>query len=203
MLKKREKRREAEDMIDIAIIKRFKRGEEEAFFELVERHKAAVSNIAFKYIRDRQEAEDVTQEIFIEVYKSLEKFKERSRFFTWLYSVVVNICMYYKRDVLKEKQNTSSFNDLSTYLNVPDMNLNPASVFEKEDSMEKINNAINKLPEELKTVLVLREIEEFSYDEIAGIMKISVGTVKSRIHNARIFVGQQIGKDICPAGESQ
>lgn len=197
VLKEREKKREAENMIDVAIVNRFKGGEERAFFELVERHKEAVSSIVFKFIRDRHETEDVTQEVFIAVYKSLKGFRERSRFFTWLYSVVMNVCTYYRRDVLKKAQKTISLDSLSAYMSIPDTKLNPVKIFENKDSMEKVNEAINKLPEELKSALILREVEEFSYEEIAKIMKVSVGTVKSRIHNARVFIGRQIGKDIC------
>lgn len=188
MIGKKNVKREAENMIDIGIIRRFKGGEEEAFYELVMKYKETVSNIAYRYIRDKYETEDVVQEIFIQVYKSLRNFKEKSTFFTWLYSVAINVCRYYKRTYNR----VESIVPLNTYLDIPDIRLTPLQILENKEIVERVNMAIDKLSDELKSVLILKEVEGLSYKDIARILKISVGTVKSRLHNARILVGKEI-----------
>jgi len=185
---KKNVKRETENMIDIGIIRRFKGGEEEAFYELVMKYKETVSNIAYRYIRDKYETEDVVQEIFIQVYKSLRNFKEKSTFFTWLYSVAINVCRYYKRTYNR----VESIVPLNTYLDIPDIRLTPLQILENKEIVERVNMAIDKLSDELKSVLILKEVEGLSYKDIARILKISVGTVKSRLHNARILVGKEI-----------
>ena len=188
MIGKKNVKRETENMIDIGIIRRFKGGEEEAFYELVMKYKETVSNIAYRYIRDKYETEDVVQEIFIQVYKSLRNFKEKSTFFTWLYSVAINVCRYYKRTYNR----VESIVPLNTYLDIPDIRLTPLQILENKEIVERVNMAIDKLSDELKSVLILKEVEGLSYKDIARILKISVGTVKSRLHNARILVGKEI-----------
>jgi len=185
---KKNVKRETENMIDIGIIRRFKGGEEQAFYELVMKYKETVSNIAYRYIRDKYETEDVVQEIFIQVYKSLRNFKEKSTFFTWLYSVAINVCRYYKRTYNR----VESIVPLNTYLDIPDIRLTPLQILENKEIVERVNMAIDKLSDELKSVLILKEVEGLSYKDIARILKISVGTVKSRLHNARILVGKEI-----------
>ena len=188
MIGKKNVKRETENMIDIGIIRRFKGGEEQAFYELVMKYKETVSNIAYRYIRDKYETEDVVQEIFIQVYKSLRNFKEKSTFFTWLYSVAINVCRYYKRTYNR----VESIVPLNTYLDIPDIRLTPLQILENKEIVERVNMAIDKLSDELKSVLILKEVEGLSYKDIARILKISVGTVKSRLHNARILVGKEI-----------
>lgn len=180
--------KEDENMIAISLVRKFKCGDEQAFYELVNRYKGAISSIVYRYIKDKHETEDVTQEIFLHLYKCLRSYKEKSKFFTWLYRVVVNTCMYYKRRV----KSVISSDVIPAYLEIPDIESNPVHLLEKEDITENVNKAIDSLSDELKMVLILRELENFSYEEIADILKISIGTVKSRLHNARVIIGQKL-----------
>ena len=186
-------KREEENMIDLAIINRFNNGEAEAFYELVNRYKQTVCNMANKFINNKHEAEDMSQEVFFQLYKALPGFKGESRFFTWFFRLITNVCLYYKRSK-KDLQKTISFD--ASYMSMSDERLGPEAISEKKDMSEKINKAIGKLPEELRITLVFREIEGLTYEEISAILKISAGTVKSRIHNARVMLGEIIQKEL-------
>lgn len=192
-LKELKKKKETENMADLALIHRFNLGEEQAFFDLVNKYKSSVAGIVFKFIGDKNETEDVSQEVFLQLYKSLSTFKGNSRFFTWLYRVVFNVCMYYKRGKASKKPSVS-FEKTEAVLCLPEINSSPEKMFEGKNTMEKITAAIEKLPEELKTVFVLREIEDLSYEEIAAITGVSKGTVKSRIHTSRAYLAEELTK---------
>ena len=180
-------------MADLALVNRFRSGEEQAFFELVTKYKDIVSGIVFKFIKDRHETEDVSQEVFLQVFKALPNFKGKSRFFTWLYSVVFNVCLYYKRGSASKK-NAVSYDSVETFISIPDLGGDPGDLAERKNVMEIINAAIEKLPEELKSVFELRELEGFSYEEISKIAGVSIGTVKSRIFNSRAYIARELAE---------
>ncbi|MCX5777425.1 MAG: sigma-70 family RNA polymerase sigma factor [Candidatus Firestonebacteria bacterium] len=194
-IKESDKKKESDNMADLSLIHRFKMGEEQAFYELVNKYKDAVAAIANKFVGGLQETEDVTQEVFLQMYKSLPSFKGHSKFFTWFYRIVFNVCLYYKRGKSSKKffitDNTEADYTVSNVENEPER------LFERKDIMEKINRAIENLPEKLKIVFVLREMEGFSYEEIAEIVDTNVGTVRSRIHTARKYLKKEItGKGV-------
>ncbi|MFH1073543.1 MAG: sigma-70 family RNA polymerase sigma factor [Candidatus Firestonebacteria bacterium] len=192
-LKELKKRKDAENMADLALVHRFNLGEEQAFFELVNKYKTPVAGIVYKFIGDKNEIEDVSQEVFLQLYKSLSTFKGRSRFFTWLYRVVFNVCMYYKRGKASKKPSVS-FDKVEQVLGLPDIQSAPEELLEGKNALESIRASVEKLPEDLKTAFVLREMEGLSYREIAVITGVSKGTVKSRIHNSRIYIAKELIK---------
>ena len=192
-LKEVKKRKDEENMADLALIHRFKMGEEQAFFELVNKYKTSVAGIVFKFIGDKNETEDVSQEVFLQLYKSLNSFKGNSRFFTWLYRVVFNVCMYYKRGKASKKA-AVDFEKVEGLICLPDARALPEGMLESKNTLENIKAAIEILPEELKTVFVLREMEDLSYDEIAVVTGVSTGTVKSRLHASRLYIARELTK---------
>ena len=192
-LKEVKKRKDEENMADLALIHRFKIGEEQAFFELVNKYKTSVAGIVFKFIGDKNETEDVSQEVFLQLYKSLNSFKGNSRFFTWLYRVVFNVCMYYKRGKASKKTMVD-FEKVEGLICLPDAQSLPEDMLESKNTLENIKAAIETLPEELKTVFVLREMEDLSYDEIAVVTGVSTGTVKSRLHTSRLYIARELTK---------
>ena len=176
---------------DSDLVYAFKKGDYSAFEKIVLKYQDRVYNLCYRFLGDKQEAEDSAQEIFIKVYKSLKGFKLKSSFYTWLYRIVINTCknrvksLEYRRaksrvsiddDQEKKDHGISGIVDKD---NLPDKKL------EQKEKIKRIQEAINSLPADQKTMVILRDIEGFSYDEIANITKNMLGTVKSKLSRAR------------------
>ncbi len=162
---------------DFSLIKRFIDGDEEVFSELVRRHKEKVRNIIYLTLSDRDVVDDIAQDVFITVYRSIKNFRFESQFTTWLYRVTVNKC----KDHLRRK------NIRRIVLPFRDTKEDPGYEFspESSDTKEIVRHAISKLPDKMRIPLLLKDIEGFSYQEIAETMQCEIGTVKSRIFRAR------------------
>lgn len=161
---------------DFSLIKKFVEGDESTFKTLVHRHKEKVRNIIYLNINRQELIDDIAQEVFITVYKNLKHFRFESRFTTWLYRITVNKC----KDHLRKIKIRSVFipvkdNEEPVYNYLP----------ENTDIQDIVRKSIYKLPEKLRTPLLLKDIEGFSYQEIADTIQCEVGTVKSRIFRAR------------------
>jgi RNA polymerase sigma-70 factor, ECF subfamily len=177
---------------DLEYVIRCQSGDTDAFEVLVERHQKQMLNIAFRMMGDYNEACDVTQEAFIAAYKSIRKFKTEAKFSTWLYRIVIN----YSKNHLKQLRHTAKRNELSIDNPIEEKserllnpsfvnNANPGTEMEKRERESHVQRCIMSLDHEYKEVLVLRDIQGFSYDEIRDILKIPDGTVKSRLSRAR------------------
>src|SRR5690606_9203379 len=161
---------------DFSLIKRFIEGDESTFKTLVHRHKEKVRNIIYLTVCKPELVDDIAQEVFITVYKNLKHFRFESRFTTWLYRVTVNKC----RDHMRKMKIRNIFVPVKEN-EEPAYNL----LHENIDIPEIVRKSIYKLPEKLRTPLLLKDIEGFSYQEIADTIQCEVGTVKSRIFRAR------------------
>jgi len=161
---------------DFSLIKRFIEGDESTFKTLVHRHKEKVRNIIYLTISSPEEVDDIAQEVFITVYKNLKSFRFESQFTTWLYRITVNKC----KDHLRKMKTRSIFVPVKE---TEDHGYNHLT--EDMDVPAIVQKAISKLPEKLRTPLLLKDIEGFSYQEIADTIQCEVGTVKSRIFRAR------------------
>lgn len=177
---------------DIEFVIACQRGDTEAFAVLVERHQKKMLNIAFRMIGDYDEACDVTQEAFVAAYKSIKKFKAEAKFSTWLYRIVVN----YSKNSLKQLRGKAKRGNIA--IDDPDgikkeeicnqsliNNSNPGTQMEKRERDAQVQHCIASLDEEYREVLVLRDIQGFSYEEIKDVLNIPDGTVKSRLSRAR------------------
>ncbi len=162
---------------DFSLIKRFIDGDESAFRILVQRHKEKVRNIIYLTLNNSEVIDDLAQEVFITVYRNLKNFRFESQFTTWLYRITVNKC----KDYLRKKNVRKIF----TPLKEADDKLEFDNSVEKKDISRIVMDAIQKLPYKLRVPLLLKDIEGFSYQEIAETMNIELGTVKSRIFRAR------------------
>lgn len=162
---------------DFLLIEEFKKGRESAFSELMIKHKDKVRNLVYLTLGDVDYIDDISQDVFISVYHKLKEFRFESKFTTWLYRITVNKC----RDYLRKKKVRSIFVPIQDHNFHRGVNTNSDNI----DIPALVRRAIAKLPEKLKVPLVLRDIDGFSYQEIADKLECEVGTVKSRIFRAR------------------
>lgn len=162
---------------DFPIIEKFKQGNERAFTELIQKHKDKVRNLVFLTLGDVDYVDDISQDVFINVYHKLKEFRFESKFTTWLYRITVNKC----RDYLRKKKVRSIFVPIDDN----DYEKRGKADNDNFDLQKIVQKAILKLPDKLKTPLILRDIDGYSYQEIAEKLECEVGTIKSRIFRAR------------------
>ncbi len=188
-----------------ALIQRCLRGDQVAWERIVRLHWRRVFNVAYKFVGKHDEAEDLTQDIFLKIFKSLNTFDRRANFQTWLISVSRNLCIDHYRSVRKERQTIDrdvDTNELSPATAEP----GPMAALEQRDRVSLLRNALAALPDSLRTAVVMRDIQELSYQDIATRLHLPEGTVKSRINRGRTELARQIrrlrGDDYSPGGSS-
>jgi RNA polymerase sigma-70 factor (ECF subfamily) len=177
---------------DAGFVARCRRGDTEAFAVLVRRHQKKMLNIAFRMIGNYDEACDVVQEAFLSAYRAIGKFRGDARFSTWLCGIVLNHSRsHMKLKVARSRREAGSLDDLreakeGSFANEPCCQEGSiAEQFEKRELEAKVQECISCLDGEQREVLVLRDIQGFSYEEIGGMLKLPEGTVKSRLFRAR------------------
>jgi RNA polymerase sigma-70 factor, ECF subfamily len=165
---------------DINLIIRFKDGDLSAFEDLVRKNEDRIYNLCRYMLHDTQDAQDAAQDTFIKAYKGLKDFRPEAALSTWLYRIAVNTCL----DHQKKARHDPLSGDVSSE-ELLSSESSPEDKYQSKKAAEAIRKALPKLSEKLRSVIVLREIEELSYEEIALVLDSSVGTVKSRIARAR------------------
>lgn len=176
--------REEED----ELVSRVRNGDKDAFEKLVLENQKKVYNLALRMVGNEEDALDMSQEAFIKAYNSIAFFRGDSKFSVWLYRLTTNVCLDFLRSEGRKAHNSLSYigdEDEEKELEIPDDRFSPETIIEKKELREAVNIGLKKLPEDYKTVLLLREIEGLSYEEIAETLSLEVGTVKSRIFRAR------------------
>lgn len=185
----------SERSIDQKLVARVQKGDKGAFDLLVRKYQHKVAKLVARYVRDRTEIEDVTQEAFIKAYRAIAGFRGESAFYTWLYRIAVNTAKNYLDSQGRRPPNS-------------DVEVEGAELMESADSLRDqatperrlltdeiaatVNRAIAALPEDLRTAITLREIEGLSYEEIAQVMECPIGTVRSRIFRAREAIDTEL-----------
>ena len=182
--------------IDHQLVLRAQRGDKLAFELLVNKYERKLQRLLSRLVRDPAEVEDVTQEAFIKAYRALPTFRGESAFYTWLYRIGINTAKNYLTaqgrkgpatvDIDPEDAESASENELARDSSTPEQEMMSRQV------AETVNAAMDSLPEELRSAIMLREIEGMSYDEIAAIMNCPIGTVRSRIFRAREAIADQL-----------
>ena len=162
------------------LITRFKDGDLSAFEELVRKYQDRIYNLCRYMIQDAHDAQDAAQDVFLKAYENLKAFKPDASLYTWLYRIAVNTCLDYKKKSRPEQaEDESVIDDLAS------TEPSPEQRYQSKEIGQAIQAALQKLPEQLRAAIVLKEIEELSYEEIAEALDTSSGTVKSRISRAR------------------
>jgi RNA polymerase sigma-70 factor (ECF subfamily) len=184
---------------DVELMLRVRRGDRDAFRELVERHKGSVINVIYRQIGDRWEAEDLAQNVFINVFHSARRYHPSAKFTTWLYTIVRNTCLNEIRRRHRHRAESLDAlqdpDDESGPKGFADARLqNPAQETQDSELEERIRAAIKCLPEDQRAAIVLLRYEDLSYEEIAKVIRCSVGATKSLIHRAR----QKLKSELLP-----
>ena len=187
------------------VIQRCLHGDQSAWDLIVRQHWRKVFNVAYKFVGKHDEAEDLAQDIFLKVFKSLDTFDRRANFQTWLVSVSRNLCIDHYRSVRKERETISRDVDASE-LSPASPDEGPVAAIEQQDRVMLLRQALAALPESLRMAVLMRDIQERSYQEIADALRLPEGTVKSRINRGRTELARQIrklrGDDFSPSGTS-
>jgi RNA polymerase sigma-70 factor (ECF subfamily) len=182
-------------MTETEIVQKLQQGNEQAFKMLVENYQKLVVNTCFGLVHSTEDAEDIAQEVFIEVFRSVRNFRVDAKISTWLYRIAVNRSLNFIRDN-KRKKWFQSFEDVVTTRNLPlnsDKHLEtPAAELENMQRANIIHEAIDSLPENQKTAFTLNKYEDLSYKEISEVMDLSVSSVESLIHRAKIGLQKKL-----------
>jgi len=188
-MKEKEQRTEDEDAQRVSLCKK---GDIDAFEVLVKKHQKRMLNIAYRMIGSYEDACEVVQDAFVSAFKGIKNFEERAKFSTWLYTIVINLSRNRLKQLeLKSHREDSSLDD-PVLTNDSQITVEPVSdepsileKLEKRDVQQKVQECIHALDNESREVIVLRDIQGFSYNEISDMLKIPEGTVKSRLFRAR------------------
>lgn len=180
-----------EKAIDQALVERAVQGDQKAFRQLVERYQRRVYTIAFGVMKNPDTALDVTQDAFVRVHQNLAKFKGDSSFYTWIYRIVLNLCIDRKRRQARQAEvdyddaisHGDGFTDGPTLASTGIDN--PAQAAHRKELVEHMDRALATLSDEHKAILLLREVDGLSYEELADTLEIPKGTVMSRLFHAR------------------
>ncbi len=168
-------------------------GDQVAWDAIVRMHRRKVFNIAYKFVGKHDEAEDLTQDVFLKIFKSLGTFDRRANFQTWLISVSRNLCIDHYRSVRKERETIDRDVDAGE-LTPASREPGPMATLEQRDRVGLLREALAALPDTLRTAVVLRDLQELSYQEIADRLQLAEGTVKSRINRGRTELARQVRK---------
>lgn len=192
-----------EEMGDKELIAAYKLGDRSIFQYLVLKYESRVFNHCMRIVENREESADLTQEVFLKVFRNIDKYEHTYAFYTWLYRITVNCCI----DFLREKKRRIAKYSLTPIhaddgagdmreAEIPDERFIPEQRVLNMELHETLNKALASLPENLRSIIVLKEIEGLSYAEIAELVKCSLGTVKSRMHRARMQLKEYLGPHV-------
>ncbi|MGO9444227.1 MAG: RNA polymerase sigma factor RpoE [Thiobacillaceae bacterium] len=182
--------------IDQQLVERAQKGDKRAFELLVIKYQRKLGRLLSRMVRDSAEIDDITQEAFIKAYRALPQFRGESAFYTWLYRIAVNTAKNYlmakgKREIVKSDLMDEDGETVEDVLMPHDI-ASPDAELQSKQIAKAVNEAVEALPEELRTAITLRELEGLSYEEIAQMMDCPIGTVRSRIFRAREAIAVRI-----------
>jgi len=187
---------------ELEIVRRAQEGDRDAFRELVERYQRRVYSICYGMLKNNEDALDVSQDVFVKVYRYLDKFNHQSSFYTWLYRITVNMCIDHIRK--NQRVRKVEYDDRLSHeggdvegeehILPSTLGLNPDKVYGRKELREKMEEALMTLSEKHREILVMREVDGLSYEEMAEALNISKGTVMSRLFHARRYFQDAIAE---------
>ena len=180
---------------DLKTIRRCKRGEEAAFAEILARYRGPIYNLCYRMTRNSEDARDLAQEVFIKVFSLLDRFDENYAFSSWLFRIGTNHCIdHLRRNRLRFLSLDGGVGaDGEEYeFQLPDTGPEPDTVLQRKEALERLEEVISELPPHYRAITLLRHDQQLSYEEIAEILQLPLGTVKARIHRARNQIQQML-----------
>ena len=181
---------------DVFLVEKCLGGDEEACETLVRRYQDRVFSLVYSIIGGTDQVEDIAQEAFLKAFRSLKSFRGGSSFYTWLYRITVNTALNALRS--KGRRQEASLEDLGGLEFLVDPDVGPAESAARRQLASRVREAIDRLDEQYRTIVYLRELEDLSYEEIAEVVELPVGTVKSRLFRARQHL-KELLEDLLPA----
>ncbi len=187
---------------DLELVQKFQREHDQtAFDQLIARHSDRAFQLAYSILQNRQDAEEVVQDAFIRIYRSLGNFRGEAQFTTWMYRIIVNLCNNKfrwnkvrgaNRTISIDAPLTNADGDDSLRIELPSNDASPSEQTAFAEMRERIETAMRQLPESYRTAVMLRNVQQLDYEEIAKILDCAVGTVKSRINRGRELLRQAL-----------
>lgn len=178
---------------DQILMERLKRGDQEALGILVNRHRQSILNLSYRYVGNQDDAEEVAQDVFINLYRSAERYKPRGKLTTYLYRITVNLSLNKIRDrKVKRYLSLHQLMEKETALTHEDEESRPDRHLENKELAGEIRKALDSLPASQRTAVILKRFQGLSYGEIAEIMECSVSAVESRLHRAKLALQKKL-----------
>jgi RNA polymerase sigma-70 factor (ECF subfamily) len=195
---------------DSFLVKRAQEGDESAFAELVRRYERKAYNICYRMLGNEDEASEALQDAFLRAYRFLKKFKGKSSFYTWLYRIATNVCLtrLRKRKTASitswdgTQKNNGVWRSRPIFVSsdvigeIPDASQSPERLMRQKELRRALSQAVDELPVDFRSVVVLRDFEGLSNREVSKILNLSVPAVKSRLHRGRLFLRNRLGQYI-------
>jgi len=180
---------------DLALVERFKQGDTAAFEKLVSKYQRSVLNLVYRFTGETNRAEDLAQEVFVRVYRALGGFEAKAKFFTYLYKITLNLCL--KEREREQRKRTYSLDEKSNSeegraREVVDPLGSAEDEVERRDTARIVREAVQSLPEEQRTAVILHRFQGLSYEELAEVLDISLPAVKSRLHRAKLALKERL-----------
>ena len=170
---------------ELELIDRVRAGDGGAFGALLDRYESVVYNLALRMVGSREDAQDITQGVFAKAFQKLDTFDRRNRFFSWLYRIAIHECLNHRRSRRTEEALSEQ---------VPDPADPPDRAAERAELVEQVRQAVLRIPETYRQVIVLRHFLNLSHEEMGEVLEIPPKTVKSRLHTARSLLGEILAK---------
>lgn len=177
-------------MNDNQLIEQTLAGNRDAFGELVTKYQVRLYNTMIQVVGNTEDAYDVTQDAFMQAYLRLDTFRHSSKFYTWLYRIAFNVAIGMRRRYRMHRMGESIQQEMADKL--VDRERRPEEHLISKENIKTVRTVVNQLDQEFRSVIVLRELEDFSYEEIAEILDIPIGTVRSRLHRARMIIREHL-----------
>ena len=186
-----------ENVNDEELVKRVKNGDIDAFEEIIAKYEKRVFNLIYNVLKNDNEIEDVAQEVFVKVYKNIDKFQGNSSLYTWIYRITTNLCLDYikKRKEVIYIDEKLQLDDGEVELQLPSDEKLQDELYEEKELKEKLQKSIAKLPDKQRMMIILRDIKGLSYEEISEVLEMKLGTVKSQINRARLKLKEILEND--------